>query len=215
MALFIRTKAIKALTQKELMRLARNFKILMGVRIWDKHAILRVLEFVCPRYDEDFELRIVDLSHCNGKVQGFYDCNTHTVYIDEAVYMGATKGDEVALFTVVHELAHWALIWLFKTEPAGFVEQPFLCPFGKEKRQSAERYADMFACLVLLPCGMWNAKRVRTVKRHLWNGKNRLLKRMAFEYYCKRRQRSAESFRMAKKSLNVYGNRHTGTTGTI
>lgn len=134
---------VKVLPQKEYRRLSRILKLRLGCNFDSARAIFKALEYGCQKLDSEFHYEITDFSFA-----GAYEPENHTVYLTEETYDSAWSGDANALFTIVHEISHWALITVFGIKPELIM---FELPLVFVSTTDAELYADTFSCYLMIP----------------------------------------------------------------
>ena len=136
---------IKLLPPWEYIRLSRLLKLRMGCGNLDcVKSVFNALEHGCKKIDAEFDFDMFE----SDELLGYYDQETHTIYFTPETFDTAWKGCKASLFTIVHEIAHWAMITVFKVRQQGvFLELP-LC-FSHE--EDSELYANTFACYLMLP----------------------------------------------------------------
>lgn len=194
MKIVIVLKHKKLLGLCEFKRLARILQILFGCSFDNKADVFRFLEEECPKFDGRFSMQVWDLSHLPGDVQGVYDDRSHTIFLSEEVYDRARGGDALALLFVVHEIAHWALITLFKIRPEFIIVE---IPAVFTVTTDAELYADIFACCMMIPYSFYNGSRRR--RRAFLAGNRGELHKLPLAYLSGRRYYRAVGFHKAKK----------------
>lgn len=134
---------VKVLPGKEYRRLSRILKLRLGGDLDSVRAIFAALEYGCAKIDSSFRYVVSNIPYAGG-----YDPATHTIYITPETYDAAWAGDENALFTIVHEISHWAFITVFGIIPDYVV---FELPALFASLTDAELYADTFACYLMMP----------------------------------------------------------------
>lgn len=134
---------VKVLTQKEYRRLSRILKLKLGTDLNSARAIFNALEYGCKKIDANFSSEIKNMPFA-----GAYEPESHTVFLTEKTYDDAWKGDANALFTIVHEISHWALITVFGIKPELIM---FELPLVFASTTDAELYADTFSCYLMIP----------------------------------------------------------------
>ena len=185
----------KLLGMREFKRLARILQIEFGCSLDDKKSIFKILEEKGREFDSQFTVETRDdLVYFPGFVQGYYDDKSHTIYLAEEVYDRAWHGDEDALFSIVHEIAHWALITLLKIEPEFIIIE---IPAAFTVTNDAELYADLFACCMMIPHFVFNGS--KKVKHNFMSGRTSLMHRIPLVYLSGRRYYRAIGFHKAKK----------------
>lgn len=185
----------KLLGMREFKRLARILQIEFGCSLDNKEAIFKILEDKGKEFDSQFSFETRDdLVYFPGFVQGYYDDVTHTIYIAEDVCDRAWNGDEDALFSIVHEIAHWALIALFKIEPEFIVIE---IPAAFTVTNDAELYADLFACCMMIPYFAFNGS--KHIKNNFMSGKTSIMHKIPLVYLSGRRYYRAVGFHKTKK----------------
>ena len=138
--IFLKAKALRA---EEYKRLARIIKLRFGYDLNSKRTIFKALEYGCKKIDPNFSCEQAEIPY-----EGGYDPETHTVYITMQTLDDAWSGDVNALFTIVHEISHWALITVFGIKPEYIV---FELPLVLSATTDAELYADTFSCYLMMP----------------------------------------------------------------
>lgn len=156
----------KVLPQKEYKRLARILKLRLGGDLDSAKAIFHALEYGCNKIDSKFTFQIEDI-----KFAGLYNSLTHTVYLSPETYDKAWDGDLNSLFTIVHEISHWALITLFGIKPKYIM---FELPLIISSVTDAELYADTFSCYLVLSGKLTSGgrKSISSLKRIFHHKKN-------------------------------------------
>ncbi|MCR4822903.1 MAG: hypothetical protein K5873_08555 [Treponema sp.] len=134
---------VKIMQPKEYRRLSRILKLYLGGDLSSTRSILWALEVGCQKLDQYFTFEVDDFCFA-----GAYKSSTHTVLIDSKTYNEALEGNPDALFTVVHEISHWALITLFHVYPKNIV---FELDSAFSSTTDAELYADTFSCYMMMP----------------------------------------------------------------
>lgn len=158
---------VKVLPQNEYRRLARILKLRFGGDLNSAKAIFYALEYGCNKIDSNFSFQIKDTGFA-----GVYNASTHTVYLSPETYDKAWKGDLNSLFTIVHEISHWALITLFGIKPKYIV---FELPLILSSVTDAELYADTFSCYLIISNKIASGGRksmasLKRIFRHKKNG---------------------------------------------
>lgn len=136
---------VKLLPPSEYRKLTRILKLRLGYDLSRCRAILYALEHGCKGIDPQFSYEVREFTLT---LLGAYDPDTHTVLLSPDTYDRAYQGDEDALYTIVHEISHWALLTVFHVRPE-FVLLEFPAAFASTT--DAELYADMFSCYMIMP----------------------------------------------------------------
>ncbi len=134
---------VKILQAKEYRRLSRLLKLYLGGDLSTTRSILWALEVGCSKLDQYYSFNVNNYCYA-----GAYNSTSHTVFIDSKTYQEALKGNPNALFTIVHEISHWALITLFHVYPKNIV---FELDSVFASITDAELYADTFSCYMMIP----------------------------------------------------------------
>lgn len=151
---------VKVLTAKEYRRLARILKLRIGNNFDSARAILHALDYDCEKIDEKFRYEVRDI-----KYSGCYEPESHIIYLSQETFDKAYEENADALFTIVHEISHWALISVFGIKPAFVI---FALPLILSSITIDELYADTFSCYLMIPQTVTNGcRKKRTFLRKI------------------------------------------------
>ncbi len=191
---------VKLLTHHEYKRLSRILKIRLGVTLDSARKILYALEEGCNKLDSAFSYT-TDCDYLPATILGSYDPERHIIYIAPETYNNAYNGNLLALYTIVHEISHWALITLFHVKPDFILLE---LPVAFSVTTDAEFYADMLSVHLMMPDTVFS--RTKKIKTLLTKGKKRGIYNMSLTIFKYRRYYRAigfkhpHGFHMAKKT---------------
>lgn len=97
----------KALSRKDICRLAKTLRELLGMQEALYVDVVRLIELVLPKIDPEFEVEILENSAMDDMAVTFPE--KHKMYIREDTYQGAIKGNGRDRFTIAHEIGHYIL----------------------------------------------------------------------------------------------------------
>ena len=180
---------IKLLPHSEYKKLARILKIRFGLNLDTTRNILQALEEECKKIDPQFNYT-TEYSFLSPTVVGSYDPDTHVIYISPETYDKAYQGDVFALYTIVHEISHWALLTVFHVKPEFVILE---LPLAHASTTDAEFYADMLSFYLMMPSSVFSGK--KNIKSLLIKGKKRGIYNMSLIILNNRRYCRAIGFK--------------------
>lgn len=180
---------VKMLPYREYRRLARILKIRLGADFDSTRGILYVLEEGYKKIDRLFSYT-TEYGILPPSIIGSYDPDAHLIYIAPQTYDDAYEGDSFALYTIVHEISHWALLSVFHVKPEFVLLE---LPVSYSTTTDAEFYADMLSVHLMMPGSVFSGK--KNLRTLLTKGKKRGMYTMSLIIFKNRRCCRAVGFK--------------------